>query len=86
MPRLYVVDVPEFLPVVEAAKKRADYRVTDQRKGYWLIESAGEMEFNRREMQLKPALWYGMFTGGLDGEIAEWGRDVVRIIGTNKPL
>lgn len=86
MPRLYVVDVPEFRPIVDAALKREDYRVTPARKGYWLIETTGAMTFNRKEMQLKPALWYGMFTGGLDGEIAEWGREIVTIIGTNKPL
>ena len=86
MPRLYVVDVPEFRPVVEAAKAREGCRVTPARKGYWLIESTGPMIFNRKEMQLKPALWYGMFTGGLDGEITEWGRETVTIIGTNKPL
>lgn len=86
MPRLYVVDVPEFRPVVEAAQKQPDYTVTAARKGYWMIESAGPMTFNRKQMQMKPALWYGMFTGGLDGEIAEWGRETVTIIGTNKPL
>ena len=86
MPRLYVVDVPEFRPLVEAALKRPDWKVTPARKGYILIEASGALEFSRREMQMKPALWYGMFTGGLDGEIAEWDRDTVRIIGTNKPL
>ncbi len=86
MPRLYVVDVPEFRPVVDAARKRPEYSVTEARKGYWMIQSSGPMTFNRTEMQLKPALWYGMFTGGLDGEITEWGRETVTIIGTNKPL
>lgn len=85
MPRLYVVDVPEFQPVVEAARTNAACKVSAARKGYWLIESEGEVSFNRKEMGLKPALWYGIFTGGLDGEIAEWGRETVRIIGTNRP-
>jgi hypothetical protein len=86
MPRLFVVDVPEFRPIVEFARERRDYTVHDVSKGYFLIETPGEMSFNRREMQLKPALWYGMFTGGLDGEIVSWDRDDVRIIGTNRPL
>lgn len=85
MPRLYVVDVPEFRPVVDAARKTG-YRVTEARKGYFLIETNGPMAFNRKDMRLKPALWYGMFTGGLDGEIAEFGRDDVVIRGTNRPL
>ncbi|MGE4324481.1 MAG: hypothetical protein AB7E21_00035 [Pseudodonghicola sp.] len=86
MPRLYVVDVPEFTPIVEAARRREGYRVTEARKGYWMVETSGPMTFNRKEMQMKPALWYGMFTGGLDGEISAWDRDEVTIIGTNKPL
>ncbi|WP_372603805.1 hypothetical protein [Actibacterium sp.] len=86
MPRLYVVDVPEFRSIVEVAAARADYHVHPARKGYWLIETSGALEFNRRDLKLKPALWYGMFTGGMDGEIAHWDRDDVRIIGTNKPL
>lgn len=86
MPRLYVVDVPEFRPVVESAKEQADCTVRAVRKGYWLIECPNSMSFNRKEMQMKPALWYGIFTGGLDGEITEWGREIVTIVGTNKPL
>lgn len=86
MPRLYVVDVPEFQPVVEAARKQSDCTVHDPHKGYVVIESAGPMHFNRKELQMKPALWYGIFTGGMDGEISHWGRDDVTIIGTNKGL
>ena len=35
---------------------------------------------------MKPAVWYGIFTGGLDGEIVDFGRDEVRVTGTNKGL
>jgi len=37
-------------------------------------------------MKMKPAVWYGIFTGGINGEIAEFGREEVRAIGTNKRL
>ena len=88
MPRIHVVDVPEFRPVVESAQARADqgYRVSGPNQGYYTIETAGEMSFNRKEMRLPPAIWYGIFTGGLNGEITAFGREVVTIIGTNKPL
>ncbi|MGR3454234.1 hypothetical protein [Pseudooceanicola sp.] len=88
MPRIHVVDVPEFRPVVDSAKAReADgYRVIGPRKGYFTIEKAGEMSFNRKDMKLPPAIWYGIFTGGLNGEISSFGREVVTIIGTNQPL
>ena len=86
MPILYVIDVPEFRPLVESARTKAGYVVSEERKGYYKIETSGEMHFNRKEMKLKPALWYGMFTGGLDGEIKSFGREDVVVIGTNKPL
>lgn len=86
MPVIYVVDVPEFMPLVESARGKSGYKVSEENKGYFKIESQGEMTFNRKEMAMKPALWYGMFTGGLDGEIKSFGREEVTIVGTNMPL
>ena len=83
---LYVLDVPEFMPIVDAARRRPECRIEHSAKGYYRVESAAEIVLNRREMQTKPAVWYGLFTGGMNGEIAEFGREEVRVIGTNKPL
>lgn len=83
---LYVLDVPEFHAIVEAARARPNCRVSPPERGYHRIEADGELVLNRKEMKLKPAVWYGIFTGGLDGEIAEFGREQVRVIGTNRPL
>ena len=83
---LYVLDVAEFLPIVEAARKLPDCQITKSEKGYWKIVSPTEIVLNRKAMQMKPAVWYGLFTGGMNGEIAAFGRDEVRVIGTNKPL
>lgn len=82
---LYVLDVPEFRSIVEVGRARG-LKVSDSSKGYFRIESETEIVLNRRELAMKPAVWYGLFTGGLNGEIAEFGRDEVRVIGTNKPL
>ena len=83
---IYVLDVPEFLPVVECARMLPDCTITRSDKGYYRVESPTEIVLNRRQMQMKPAVWYGLFTGGLNGEIAEFGREEVRVIGTNKRL
>jgi hypothetical protein len=83
---IYVVDVPEFTPIVEAARRNPDCTVSEVTKGYYKITTSGEVTFNRKEMKMKPALWYGIFTGGLNGEIKSFGRDEVTVIGTNKPL
>ncbi|KFC64822.1 hypothetical protein FG93_05112 [Bosea sp. LC85] len=83
---LYVLDVPEFLPIVEACRKFGHCRIAKSDEGYYRIQASGEITLNRKAMQLKPAIWYGLFTGGMNGEIAEFGRETVRVIGTNKEL
>ena len=84
---VYVLDVPEFRPMVETTRDLDGVTVSGPVKGYWTIAAAGaELRFDRKAMRMKPAVWYGIFTGGLRGEIADWGRDEVRVIGTNKPL
>jgi hypothetical protein len=81
---MFVLDVDEFRGIAEAAKEMDDCTVTDMGKGYFKIESPTQLVFNRRALKLKPALWYGMFTAGMNGEIAEFGREEVRLINTNR--
>ena len=83
---LYVLDVPEFLAIVEAARKLPECTISKSEKGYYKIVSPIEIVLNRKAMNMKPAVWYGLFTGGLNGEIAEFGREQVRVIGTNRAL
>lgn len=83
---VYVLDVPEFLPVVHAARAIPECVITKSDEGYHRIEAPTEITLSRKAMNMKPAVWYGLFTGGLNGEIAEFGRDVVRVVGTNRAL
>lgn len=83
MVRVYVLNVPEFRPLVEAARAMPEVRIKES-EAYTRLEADGEMVFLRKAMHMKPAVWYGIFTGGLDGEIAEFGRESVRVIGTNR--
>jgi len=83
---LYVLDVPEFRPIVETVEAGQTCVITRSPEGYYRIESPTEIILNRRQMKMKPAVWYGLFTGGMNGEIAEFNRDEVRVVGTNKPL
>ncbi|WP_299847769.1 hypothetical protein [uncultured Paracoccus sp.] len=86
MIEVHVIDVPEFRPMVETQRGKPDVTITGPVKGYWTITAPVELIFSRKAMKMKPAVWYGIFTGGLNGEIAAWGRDEVRVIGTNRPL
>ncbi|WP_245220088.1 VOC family protein [Pusillimonas caeni] len=78
--RIYVLDVPEFASLVEDARGRADCRVSQAGRNYLLIEAQEAVEFRRKELNLKPAIWYGLFTGGLRGRIECFDRDKVRIV------
>ena len=86
MIRVHVLDVPEFRAMVETQRGNPDAAISGPENGYWTISAPTELLFSRRAMKMKPAVWYGMFTGGLNGEIAHWGREEVRVIGTNKRL
>jgi len=80
--RIFVLDVPEFSSLVAAARQKPSCRVSAPLEGYQLIESAEPVEFRRKELGLKPAVWYGIFTGGLRGNIETFDRDLVRIVPT----
>lgn len=71
--------VAEFAPLTNAAREHADCRVREGRH-YDLIEADSPVEFGRKALGFKPALWYGMLTGGVRGRIERFDRDVLRIV------
>jgi len=77
--RIFVLNVPEFASLTEAARRMPACHVSDL-GDYTVIASSGPLAFERRALGLKPAVWYGLFTGGLDGRIESFGRDTVRIV------
>jgi len=83
MVSVYVLNVPEFLPMVEAARNMDGVRIKEGHM-YTRLEADSSITFNRKHMKMKPAIWYGIFTGGIDGEILDFGRDEVRVIGSNR--
>ena len=77
--RICVPRVAEFAPLVRAAREHPGCRVKAGQE-YDLIEADGPVEFERRTLGFKPALWYGMLTGGVHGRIERYDRDVLRIV------
>ncbi len=77
--RIFVLNVPEFASLTEAARRLPACRLSDL-GDYTVIASDDPVEFGRRALGLKPAVWYGLFTGGLDGRIERFDRDIVRIV------
>ncbi|PVX85655.1 VOC family protein [Paraburkholderia unamae] len=76
--RISVPRVEEFTPLVRAAQRHPGCRVREGRE-YDLIEAEGPVEFERKVLGFKPALWYGMLTGGVHGRIERFDRDVLRV-------
>ncbi|RII83268.1 VOC family protein [Neopusillimonas maritima] len=76
---LPVLKVPEFQALVDAAAENSDCRVSDLNNDYWLVQASVPLEFKRKALGLKPAIWYGLFTGGVAGTISVFDRDTVRI-------
>jgi catechol 2,3-dioxygenase-like lactoylglutathione lyase family enzyme len=72
---LFVPDVAEFKSAVVCAQGRPSCTVTGPRLGYYVIRSPTPVAFSRRELGLRPAVWYGLPTGGMIGAIQRFDRD-----------
>ncbi|WP_234814909.1 hypothetical protein [Noviherbaspirillum denitrificans] len=79
MPHIYVLNVPEFIALVEVARKKPACVVTEHGRNYFKISSDDVLEFSRKELGFKPAIWYGSLTGGLAGKITRFDREQLRI-------
>ena len=77
MSGFYVLDVPEFAPMVAAAGKLAQCKVHASCAGYIFVEFAEPVEIRRSDTGLGEAVWFGCLTGGLDGKILAF--DALRI-------
>lgn len=76
--QIFVLNVPEFASLSAAARAMPECRV-ENTGDYTVISSDVPVTFARRALGLKPAVWYGLFTGGLDGQIESYERDIVLI-------
>ena len=72
---VFVLDVPEFRPLVDAALQSGNYGTTVLGDGYVRIDGNPGLTFNRKALGFKPAVWYGALTGGLAGRIEQFDAD-----------
>ncbi len=76
---VYVLDVPEFAPLIDLARKTPEYQTTPLGNGYVRIDGNPTLQFRRKELGFKPAVWYGALTGGLAGQIRQFDMEALVI-------
>lgn len=86
MSGFYVLDVPEFSSLVDAAMKTGRCRVHPKRGHYRFVEFDNEIEILRSDTRMKEAVWYGCLTGGLDGKITHFDADRLKLAATNEAI
>ncbi|WP_026121860.1 hypothetical protein [Paraburkholderia kururiensis] len=76
---IFVPDLPDFAPLVEAVCQRPDIRLVQPKAGYWQIQSSGRLQLGRKALGLRTALWFSMLTGGYVGRLSEYTKDAMTI-------
>ncbi|RDK08160.1 VOC family protein [Cupriavidus lacunae] len=76
---VFVLDVPEFAALIDAAGKTESYTTTALGNGYVRIDGNPGISFRRKALGFKPAVWYGALTGGLAGRIEQFDMDALVI-------
>jgi hypothetical protein len=86
MSGFYVLDVPEFSSLIDAAMASGRCKVGRKRGHYRFVEFETEIEILRRHTRMNEAVWYGCLTGGLDGRIVHFDGDRLKLAATNEPI
>lgn len=79
MPSFFVLDVPEFRPLVDFARGSTVLELSGPTRGYFKIKSDAPIRLERKALGFKPAVWHGSLTGGLVGTIEHFDNDVLVI-------
>lgn len=77
--RLFVLDVPENVPIVDIARKHPG--VTLEKVGpYFVLSAEGAVVLDRRSTGARHAVWYS-WVSGLEGwRIEQWDGDAFRLV------
>jgi hypothetical protein len=86
MSGFYVLDVPEFSSLIDAAMMSGRCQVRPKRGHYRFVEFETEIEILRGHTRMSEAVWYGCLTGGLDGRIIQFDGERLRLTATNEPI
>ena len=85
MSGFFVLDVPEFRPLLAAALRHGQGRAHPPRRGYHFVEFDREIDIARADTGMNEAVWFGCLTAGLDGKIARFDAERLHLVATNEP-
>lgn len=86
MSGFYLLDVPEFAPLAEAALRTGKAREERKIGCYRFIVFDDRLDIDRADTGLTEAVWYGSLTAGLDGKIARFNSQRLTLVATNDPI
>jgi hypothetical protein len=86
MSGFYLLDVPEFAPLAEAALRTGKAREERKIGCYRSIVFDDQLDIDRADTGLTEAVWYGCLTAGLDGKIARFDSQRLTLVATNDPI
>ncbi|WP_428394351.1 hypothetical protein [Lichenicoccus sp.] len=86
MSGFFVLDVPEFSALAHVAEQNPNCVVHPAGGGYRYVQFHGAIDIRRQDTGLSEAVWFGCLTGGLDGKIDTFNKDVIRLVETNEPI
>ena len=86
MSGFFVLDVPEFRSLLGAALRTDRCRAHPPQAGYRYVEFDTEVEIRRVDTGMNEAVWFGCMTAGIDGRIARFDSERIRLVATNEPI
>lgn len=86
MTGFFVLDVPEFAPLVAAARQAPNVTVHPVRGSYRFVEFDGALDIRRADTGLNEAVWFGCLTAGLCGKITRFDAEQLSLVATNEPV
>jgi hypothetical protein len=80
MAAIYLLNVPEFWPIADAARAQGLSVKLVHGEDYLYVSGPGAIEILRKGSGVKLPVWFGAPTGGLEGRIEQFDREILRVI------
>lgn len=80
MAAIYLLNVPEFRPIADAARTQGLTVSSVHGEAYLCVSRPGSIEIRRQGSGVKLPVWFGAPTGGIEGRIEQFDRELLRVV------